>query len=119
MCSGGNEEDITRIGKKGRSGQAVAMGNDGLTDEVKAIALLLATGFDGGKNALDEGAAVGRMSAIRQAAPDDGVTQGTFRNMVGGFDAGMGSEGPQGGFKCQEVGTGACRLGIRTARALT
>ena len=62
------------------------VGLDGLGDELEHIPLLLAAGFDGGQQGLDEAAAGGALGAEREFPPDHGVTQRPLRRIVRRLD---------------------------------
>jgi hypothetical protein len=83
MCSRGNEDDTTRIGERRRSGLIRTMRDNSLTNEIEAVAPLLAAGVNGGK------------------------AQGALGNVVRSFDARMRGEGPQGRFEGVQIGSGA------------
>ncbi|HVO68865.1 MAG TPA: hypothetical protein VMT24_02400 [Aggregatilineaceae bacterium] len=61
---------------------ASAIGEEGLTEEVKHGTLLLATGFNDGEDTLNEKTAQVRLGAMRRAPPEDRMTQ---RSLHGDF----------------------------------
>ncbi len=78
-----------RKGHERRWRQPRTKGNQGLADEVEAGPFLQATGFHDGQDARDKGTAPGGVRAIRQAPPDDRVTERALGTVVGGFHAGI------------------------------
>src|SRR5947209_762377 len=99
MCSGGNEEGLTIIGQQRRSRKASPVGNDSVTDESEAVALLLTTGFNGGEDTLDKKTALSGMRPKGEPSPNDGMTQGTLSGIVGRFNASGSGKSPEGRFE--------------------
>ena len=57
--------------------------NEGIADKVKDRALLLAAGFNHRQDTFDKAAAAIRLSPMRVASPEYGMTLGAFGAVVG------------------------------------
>ena len=68
---------------------------DGGAEELKDRAALGFAGTDGGPDPFAPALALVSASAPGDASIDDEVTDGLFRHVVGGFDAGGGEEGEE------------------------
>jgi hypothetical protein len=80
-----------------------AISDERITQKAEDGALLLATGFHYGQDALNKPAAVIGLSAMRGAPPEDRMTPGTFGTVVGVLKTRDWDEAPQ-------VGIGLWRL---------
>ncbi len=79
-----------------------------LSQKGKDRALLLATGFNHGEDALDKTTAMIGLRAMRGTPPNHRVTQGAFGTVVGGLKAWNGDEAPEVGVSRQEQTTRRC-----------
>jgi hypothetical protein len=80
--------------------------DEGIAQKVKDRPLLLAASFNDGQDALNKSAAGIGLSAMRVAAPDDGMTQRAFGTVVSWFKTRDGHKTPQISIGSQEQATG-------------
>ena len=84
-----------RHGQEGWRREAFEVCVDGGAEELKDRAALGFAGADGGPDPFAPALALVSASAPGDASIDDEVTDGLFRHVVGGFDAGGGDEGEE------------------------
>ena len=79
--------------------------------DIKDGAMLETTGFGDSQEALNEERTMVGLSAVGHARPQDGMTERSLGDVMGGFEARRGDKAPQGDVQGQQVTTGLCRAG--------